>query len=140
MDDNVVLFVEDSPDDVDLTLYSFKKHGFPHKVVVARDGLQALDYLFGTGTFAGRDRTLAPILVLLDLKLPKVSGFEVLERLRADRHLRHVPVAILTSSSEDKDRIEAEALGANIYLRKPMNTSQSAEMVKRIDALLAPFR
>ncbi len=121
MNDTVILLVEDNPDDEALTVRALKKNKILNEVVVARDGVQALDYLFGQGPHAGRDTTETPQVVLLDLKLPKVDGLEVLRRLRADPRTRLLPVVILTSSNEDHDRINGYGLGANSYVRKPVD-------------------
>lgn len=121
MNDTVILLVEDNPDDEALTVRALKKNKILNEVVVARDGVQALDYLFGQGPHAGRDTTETPQVVLLDLKLPKLDGLEVLRRLRADDRTRLLPVVILTSSNEDQDRINGYGLGANSYVRKPVD-------------------
>ncbi len=121
MNDTVILLVEDNPDDEALTVRALKKNKILNEVVVARDGVQALDYLFGQGPHAGRDTTETPQVVLLDLKLPKLDGLEVLRRLRADDRTRLLPVVILTSSNEDRDRINGYGLGANSYVRKPVD-------------------
>lgn len=121
---DVILLVEDNPDDVKQTLRSFARNNIANEVVVARDGAEALDYLFGTGPFSGRDVSLQPSLVLLDLKLPRVSGFEVLERLRADARTQLIPIVVLTSSWEEQDMLQSYSLGANIYVRKPVHFTQ----------------
>ena len=121
MNDTVILLVEDNPDDEALTVRALKKNKILNEVVVARDGVQALDYLFGQGPHAGRDTKETPQVVLLDLKLPKLDGLEVLRRLRADDRTRLLPVVILTSSNEDRDRINGYGLGANSYVRKPVD-------------------
>lgn len=121
MNDGAILLVEDNPDDEELTLHAFEKNRIGNEVVVARDGVQALDYLFCTGAWAGRTPCVPPALVLLDLKLPKVDGLEVLQRIRADERTRLLPVVILTSSNEDEDRLRGYALGANSYVRKPVD-------------------
>lgn len=119
--DRPILLVEDNPDDEALTLRAFKKNKIANEVVVARDGVEALDYLFGTGIHAGRDTTNAPAVVLLDLKLPRIDGLEVLRRLRADDRTRLLPVVVLTTSKEQQDIHEAYSLGANSYIRKPVD-------------------
>src|SRR5438045_3432231 len=106
MNEKVMLLVEDSDDDIELTLRSFKKHNLTHKVVIARNGQDALDYLFRQGTYAGRDRTEIPVLILLDLKLPKVDGIEVLHQIRSHPETKCIPVVVLTTSSQAKDKIE----------------------------------
>jgi two-component system response regulator len=118
---NVILLVEDNPDDEALTVRALKKNKIASEVVVARDGIEALDYLFGEGAHVGRDTAETPQVVLLDLKLPKLDGLGVLRRLRADHRTRLLPVVILTSSNEDSDRINGYGLGANSYVRKPID-------------------
>ncbi|OGO01572.1 MAG: two-component system response regulator [Chloroflexi bacterium RBG_13_52_14] len=132
MDKRVILLVEDNPDDVELTLRALKIHNVANDVVVARDGAEALDYLFATGAYSGRDTTVTPQLILLDLKLPKVDGLEVLRRLRADGHTTFVPVVILTSSKEEQDLIEGYRLHANSYIRKPVDFNQFSEAVRQL--------
>lgn len=116
-----ILLVEDNPDDEALTLRAFHKNRIANEVIVARDGVEALDYLFGTGSHAGRDLKVAPAVVLLDLKLPRVDGLEVLRRVRADARTNLLPVVILTTSREQQDIYEAYQLGANSYIRKPVD-------------------
>jgi CheY-like chemotaxis protein len=116
-----ILLVEDNPDDEALTLRAFNKNRIANEVIVARDGVEALDYLFGTGSHAGRDLSVAPAVVLLDLKLPRVDGLEVLRRVRADARTNLLPVVILTTSREQQDIYEAYQLGANSYIRKPVD-------------------
>jgi two-component system response regulator len=128
----VILLVEDNPDDVELTLRALEKHNVTNEVVVARDGAEALDYLFATGAHAGRDPARAPQVVLLDLKLPKVDGLEVLRRLRADARTRLLPVVVLTTSDEQQDIISSYQLGANSYVRKPVDFQQFAEAVRQL--------
>jgi two-component system response regulator len=117
----VILLVEDNPDDEALTVRALKKSNLVNEVVVAHDGVEALDYLFGEGAHAGRDVTQMPQVVLLDLKLPKLDGLGVLRRLRADLRTRLLPVVILTSSNEEQDRVNGYGLGANSYVRKPVD-------------------
>jgi CheY-like chemotaxis protein len=128
----VVLLVEDNPDDVELTLRAFKKYNIMNEVVVASDGAEALDYLFCTGRYASRDTNNLPEIVLLDLKLPKVDGLEVLQRLRADERTKHLPVVILTSSNEERDLINGYKLGVNSYVQKPVEFTQFSEAVGRL--------
>jgi len=119
--DRPILLVEDNPDDEALTLRAFNKNRIANQVIVARDGVEALDYLFGTGPHAGRDMSVMPAVVLLDLKLPRIDGLEVLRRIRADERTRLLPVVILTTSKEQQDIHEAYRLGANSYIRKPVD-------------------
>jgi len=128
----MILLVEDNPDDEALTLRALRKNNIGNDVMVARDGAEALDYLFGTGPYAGRDASDIPPVVLLDLKLPKVDGLEVLRRLRADARTKLLPVVILTSSNEEEDRLKSYDLGANSYVRKPVNFSEFIEAVRQL--------
>ena len=116
MGDDMVLLVEDNPDDVTLTLEAFRDINFPYEIEVVSDGAEALDFLFGTGKHGGRDKKLAPLMILLDLNLPKVGGLEVLRRLREHPILRHVFVLVLTSSDDHQDEAEARNLCTNLYL------------------------
>lgn len=129
---NMILLVEDNPDHEALTLRALKKSGLANPVVVARDGAEALDYLFGTGVYAGRDLTEMPQAVLLDLKLPKIDGLEVLQRMRADDRTRLVPVVVLTSSDEDRDLVSSYRLGANSYIRKPVDFVEFLEATRQL--------
>lgn len=121
MNDSAILLVEDNPDDEALTLHAFQQQHLANRVVVARDGVQALDYLFGRGAHAGRDVARAPAVVLLDLKLPRVDGLEVLRQVRANERTRFQPVVVLTSSAEERDVVESYRLGCNSYVRKPVD-------------------
>ena len=132
MKNKVILLAEDNPDDVKLTIRALKKSNILNEVVVAEDGVEALDYLFGTGKYAGRDTRVLPQLVLLDLKMPKMDGLEVLQRLRDDARTKLLPVVVLTTSSEDKDRIESYKLGANSYIRKPVDFNQFVDAVRQL--------
>ena len=131
MEDKLILLVEDNPDDVALTLRALKKNNISNKIVVASDGVEALDYLSGTGAYAGHD-IVQPELILLDLKLPKLDGFEVLKKLRADPRTRFLPVVILTSSKEQQDIVDGYGLGANSYIRKPVDFQQFVEAVRQL--------
>jgi len=132
MDNKVILLVEDNPRDEALTLRALKKSNIVNDVIVVRDGVEALDYLFGTGTHAGRDTTALPQVMLLDLKLPKVDGLEVLRRLRRDPRTQRLPVVVFTSSSEEEDIISSYSLGANSYVRKPIEFEQFLEATKQL--------
>jgi two-component system response regulator len=132
MDEKIILLVEDNPDDELLTVRALKKSNIKNEVVVARDGAEALDFLFGTGAYADRDTCTSPQVILLDLKLPKVDGLEVLRGIRADERTQLLPVVILTSSREERDLIEGYKLGANSYVRKPVDFSQFAEAVRQL--------
>lgn len=132
MQNKIILLAEDNPDDVKLTMRALKKANVLNEVVVAQDGTEALDYLFGTGKYAGRDVNQKPQVVLLDLKMPKVDGLEVLQRIRGDERTKLLPVVILTTSSEDKDRVSSYKLGANSYVRKPVDFNQFTEAVRQL--------
>lgn len=127
-----ILLVEDNPDDEALTLRALKKNNISNPVVVARDGAEALDWMFGTGGHQGRDTSKLPAVVLLDLKLPKIDGLEVLRRMREDERFRLAPVVILTSSREEQDLIAGYRLGANSYIRKPVDFGQFMEAVRQL--------
>jgi len=128
----VILLVEDNPDDEALTLRALKKNNIKNEVWVAHDGVEALDFLFGTGPHAGRDLHAVPELILLDLKLPKIDGLEVLRRIRENEQTRLLPVVVLTTSSEEQDRLRSYDLGANSYVRKPVNFQQFIEAVGQL--------
>lgn len=128
----MILLVEDNRDDEELTLRALQKNNIKNEVIVVRDGVQALDFLFGTGSHAGRDLTQMPQVILLDLKLPRIDGLEVLRRMRSDERTRLLPVVILTSSNEDRDRFEGYGLGANSYVLKPVDFSQFMEAVRQL--------
>jgi two-component system response regulator len=128
----VILLVEDNPDDEELILLALKEGNIWNEIVVTRDGAEALDYLFGAGKYAGHDAPHLPQLILLDLKLPKLGGLEVLERLRADPRTKLIPVVILTSSNEEEDVMASYRLGANSYVRKPIEFHHFADAVKQV--------
>lgn len=128
--DKTILLVEDSPDDVKLTLRAFKQSNIANPIDVVHDGIEALDYLFARGAFSGRADTPPPTLIVLDLKLPKLDGLGVLKAIRADARTRLIPVVILTSSKEDQDVVSGYALGANSYVRKPVDFAEFMEAAK----------
>ena len=132
MENKIILLVEDNPDDVELTLRAFKKNNILNQVIIAKDGVEALDFLFGTGTYAGRELKDLPVVILLDLKLPKIDGMEVLKRIRQDNRTKLIPVVILTSSAEPKDVVNGYSLGANGYVRKPVEFSQFVEAMRHL--------
>ena len=133
-DQNIVeiLLVEDNPRDAELTLRALKKHNFSNRLVHVQDGAEALDFLFGRGIYTGRDIEQRPRVVLLDLKLPKVNGLEVLRAIKTDEHLRNVPVVMVTSSTEDPDMRTAYELGANSYVVKPVEFDSFMEAMSRL--------
>ena len=132
MEDKVILLVEDNADDELLTLRALKKNNIRNEVIVARDGSEALDYLFATGVHSGRDLSVMPQIILLDLKLPKLDGFEVLNRVRASEITKLLPVVILTTSNEDQDRVRGYDLGANSFVRKPVEFEKFIEAVRQL--------
>ena len=132
MEEKVILLVEDNADDEKLTLRALKKNNISNDVVVTRNGAEALDYLFGTGTHSARDTSLMPQVVLLDLKLPKIDGLEVLRKMRGNERTKLLPVVILTSSNEEQDRINGYGFGANSYVRKPVDFNQFMEAVRQL--------
>lgn len=132
MTDKVILLVEDNPSDIGLTQRAFSKSAISNELVVAEDGQEALDYLFCTGPHSKRDSADTPMLILLDLKLPRVDGLEVLRRIRADSRTRRIPVVILTSSNEEQDIAAGYDLGTNSYIRKPVDFQQFAEVIKQL--------
>ncbi len=130
--EKMILLVEDSPDDVALTLRAFKKNNILNEVVVARDGEDALSYLFADGPYKERDSGVLPQVVLLDLKIPKVDGIEVLRKIRSNERTRFLPVVILTSSKEDRDLVSGYESGANSYIRKPVDFAQFSEAIRQL--------
>ncbi len=132
MKKKIILLDEDNPDDVALTMRALKKNNILNEVVVAEDGVEALDYLFGTGAHVGRDTRDMPQVILLDLKLPKIDGFEVLQRIREDERTKLLPVVVLTTSSEQKDMLASYRLNANSYVRKPVDFNHFSEAVRQL--------
>jgi len=132
MEKKAILLVEDNPKDEALTLRALRKNNIANEVVVTRDGVEALDYLFATGSYSGRDLRELPQVVLLDLKLPKVDGLQVLQAIRADQRTRRLPVVIFTSSSEEEDLIKSYNLGANSYVRKPVDFEHFLEATRQL--------
>ncbi len=133
MDKATVLLIEDNPDDVELTLHAFQKNHMANEIVVASDGAEGLDYLFGTGKYAGRDAGKPPALILLDLQLPKIGGLEVLRRVRADERTKRIPVVILTTSDEEEDIVNGYDRGCNSYLRKPVDFAEFMNSAKQLE-------
>ena len=132
MDKKTILLVEDNADDEVLTIHALKESNVPNEVVVARDGVEALDYLFGKGSYSSRDASVMPDLILLDLKLPWINGMEVLQRIRSDERTKLLPVVILTSSKEESDLIQSYKLGANSYIRKTVDFVQFRKAVQQL--------
>ena len=132
MTDKPILLVEDNPDDELLTRRAFKKNNIMNELVVAHDGVEALDYLFGTGAYVGKDTRELPQVVLLDLNLPRIGGLDVLRRIRADERTKVLPVVVLTSSKEDEDIVRSYALGANSFVRKPVEFDEFIQAIKTL--------
>ena len=132
MEQKIILLVEDNPDDVALTLHALKKSNITNEVVVAEDGKEALDYLFGRGEYETRDTSIMPVLILLDLNLPKLNGIEVLGHIRSDGRTSFLPTVILTSSKEERDLVNGYRFGANSYIRKPVDFNQFAEAIQHL--------
>jgi CheY-like chemotaxis protein len=127
-----ILLVEDNPDDEALAIRALKRHHIGNEIIIAHDGVEALDYLFGTGLYAGRDTNTKPSVILLDLKLPRLNGLEVLRRLRSDERTRLLPVVVLTTSSEEQDMINSYSFGCNSYIRKPVDFIQFSEAIRQL--------
>ena len=132
MEKKIILLVEDNPDDVELTLRALEQYHVRNEIAVVRDGAEALDYLFATGAYADRDMSAMPAVVILDLKLPKLDGLEVLQRLRADKRTKLVPVVVLTSSKEEQDVVNSYKFGANSYVQKPVDFTQFIEAARQL--------
>jgi two-component system response regulator len=132
MGDRYILLVEDNPDDEALTIRALRKNNIANEVIVVRDGAEAVDYLFGSGPYADRDMSDMPAVILLDLRLPKIDGLEVLQRVRADDRTKLLPVVILTSSKEERDLINGYLHGANSYIRKPVNYDDFVEAARQL--------
>jgi CheY-like chemotaxis protein len=132
VNNKTILLVEDNPDDEALAIRALKRNHISNEIVVAHDGVEALDYLFGTGVYAGRDISTKPTVILLDLKLPRIDGIEVLRRLREDDRTKLLPVVVLTTSSEEQDMLDSYSLGCNSYIRKPVNFIEFTEAVRQL--------
>lgn len=132
IEEKIILLVEDNPDDEALTLRALKKNNILNTVVVARDGAEALDYLFGNGQYQGRNTAKLPVIVLLDLNLPKMNGHEVLEKIRQHEQTRLLPVVILTTSETEKDIVKSYAIGANSYIKKPVDFEQFSQAILQL--------
>jgi CheY-like chemotaxis protein len=127
-----ILLVEDNPDDEALAIRALKRNHISNQIIVARDGVEALDYLFGNGVHLGRDINIKPTVILLDLKLPRIDGIEVLRRLREDNRTKLLPVVVLTTSSEEQDMLDSYSLGCNSYIRKPVDFIQFSEAIRQL--------
>jgi len=132
MSSNNILLIEDNPNDEKLTVLALKEGKVVNQIVVAHDGVEALDYLFGTGKYEGRDVSIMPALILLDLKLPKIDGLDVLKRIRSEKQTKYLPVVVLTTSSEDRDITESYDLGANSYVCKPVDFKEFINAAKQL--------
>lgn len=130
MEDKIILLVEDNPDDVELTLRAFKKNHIANKLIVAQNGVEALDYLFGRGMYKDRDIRDLPVLIMLDLNLPKINGLEVLTAIRQNELTRLLPVVVITSSNQNEDLVASYKLGANSYIPKPVDFNEFMEAIK----------
>lgn len=132
MKSGMIVIVEDNPDDEVLMLRAFRQHNFANEIVVLRDGVEAVDFMLGTGAYQGRDTSVQPHVILLDLKLPKLNGLDVLKRLRADPRTAIIPVVVLTTSKEEADMIASYRLGANSFVTKPVEFMKFVEAVKQL--------
>ena len=132
MSERYILLVEDNPDDEELTLLSLRKNNLAHEIVVVRDGVEAIDFLFGNGQYAGRDVSSVPTVILLDLKLPKVDGLEILQKCKSDPRTRHIPIVVLTSSREEQDLAQSYNYGVNSYVVKPVDFPQFSDAVRQL--------
>jgi len=132
LEEKIILLVEDNADDEELTIRTLQKNHLKNKIVVVRDGVEALDYLFGSGEYKDRDLSISPVLIMLDIKLPKLNGLEVLKKIKTDPKTKFIPVVILTSSDEEKDLIESYQLGANSYVRKPVDFAEFQNSVRQL--------
>ena len=132
MEEKIVLLVEDNADDEELTIRTLQKNHLKNKIIVVRDGVEALDYLFGTGEYKDRDLSVSPVLIMLDIKLPKLNGLEVLKKIKSDPRTKYIPVVVLTSSDEEKDLVESYQLGANSYVRKPVDFAEFQNSVRQL--------
>lgn len=132
MNNKTILLVEDNPDDEALAIRALKRNHISNQIVVAHDGVEALDYLFGNGVHAGRDLSIKPTVILLDLKLPRIDGIEVLRRLREDDRTKLLPIVVLTTSSEEQDMLDSYSLGCNSYIRKPVDFIQFSEAIRQL--------
>jgi two-component system response regulator len=132
MANSIILLIEDNPDDEALTLRALEKKNIANEVVVTRDGAEALDYLFAKDVFQDRDRTILPAVILLDLKLPKIDGLEVLKEIRSDQRTRFLPVVVLTSSNQEQDLLNSYSYGCNSYIRKPVDFDEFAEAIAQL--------
>ncbi len=133
MDKPIILLIEDNPDDVELTLHAFQKNHMANDAVVVGDGAEGLDYLFGTGKYAGRDADKPPALILLDLQLPEIGGLEVLRKVREDERTKRIPVVILTTSDEEEDIVNGYDRGCNSYMRKAVDFTEFMNSVKQLE-------
>lgn len=132
MNNRMILLVEDNPDDELLTLRALKKNNLSENITVVRDGVEALDYLFGTGAYADRDTAQMPTVILLDLQLPKVNGLQVLQKMRENEQTRYLPVVILTTSKEEQDMVSSYSLGANSFIRKPVDFDKFINAIEQL--------